>query len=88
MEFNTKIAPYAKVQLHDTMVTVDTQPASTPNNKLACEKNLIKYKMYQVYLNEQDFSLRAYVTGIVSMLTVEDILQNGNEVLQYVVIHI
>ncbi|XP_031838981.1 transmembrane 7 superfamily member 3 [Nomia melanderi] len=80
MEFNTEIAPYAKVQLDNTMIIVDTQPASIPANKLACDKNPVQHKMYQMYLTEQDYSVGSYMTGIINMLTVEDILQNGNEV--------
>lgn len=84
MEFNTEIAPYASVQTLDTMVIVDVQPASVPLNdsaKLTCEKNPVEVEMYQIFLNEQDFSINSYFTAITSMLTVTDIKENGVKVL-------
>lgn len=84
MEFNTEIAPYANVQTLDTMVIVDVQPASVPLNdsvKLTCEKNPVEVEMYQIFLNEQDFSINSYFVAITSMLTVTDIKKNGVKVL-------
>ncbi|XP_050494697.1 transmembrane 7 superfamily member 3-like isoform X1 [Bombus huntii] len=83
MEFNTEIAPYASVQTLDTMVIVDVQPASVPLNdsaKLTCEKNPVEVEMYQIFLNEQDFSINSYFTAITSMLTVTDIKEKGVKV--------
>ncbi|XP_048262569.1 transmembrane 7 superfamily member 3 isoform X2 [Bombus terrestris] len=83
LEFNTEIAPYAKVQILDAMVIVDFQPASVPWNdsvKLTCEKNPVKVEMYQIFLNEQDFSINSYFVAITSMLTVTDIKNNGVKV--------
>ncbi|XP_076643755.1 transmembrane 7 superfamily member 3 isoform X2 [Halictus rubicundus] len=84
MEFEHEIAPYTKVQLQDAMVMVDAQPASTPfSNKPNCDKNPVDHKMYQMYLSERDFSAESYFQGIISMLTVDDIVVNGYETSHY-----
>ncbi|XP_053976872.1 transmembrane 7 superfamily member 3-like [Hylaeus volcanicus] len=83
MEFNTKIAPYAKVVADDTTVVVDVQPASIPFNNTAqpiCEKNKVELEIYQMFLSEQDFTIDSYFIGITNMLTVEDIIQNGRKI--------
>ncbi|XP_071860596.1 transmembrane 7 superfamily member 3 isoform X2 [Bombus fervidus] len=88
MEFNTEIAPYASVQTLDTMVIVDVQPASVPLNdsvKLTCEKNPVEVEMYQIFLNEQDFSINSYFMAITSMLTVTDVKKNGVKVVNPVI---
>ncbi|XP_043801040.1 transmembrane 7 superfamily member 3-like [Apis laboriosa] len=79
MEFNTEIAPYARMQTRDAMVIVDVQPASLPFNSMrrTCEKEPVEVKMYQMFLPEQDLSAETYFTGIVKMLTAEDIKKNG-----------
>ncbi|XP_076249081.1 transmembrane 7 superfamily member 3 [Calliopsis andreniformis] len=84
MEFNTEIAPYANVFLKNVMVVVDVQPSSVPlshNVKPVCDKNPVEHEIYQMYLSEQDFSLESYFVGIVNMLTVDDIKQNGRKIL-------
>ncbi|XP_015432011.1 PREDICTED: transmembrane 7 superfamily member 3-like isoform X2 [Dufourea novaeangliae] len=83
MEFNTEIAPYARLQLQDTMVVFDTQPASIPFNdtvKPFCDKNPVEHSMYQMFITEQDFSPESYFIAISSMLTVDDIVENGRKV--------
>ncbi|XP_076179588.1 transmembrane 7 superfamily member 3 isoform X2 [Ptiloglossa arizonensis] len=58
MEFNTKIAPYAKVQIvHNSMIVVDIQPASMPfngNKEPICEKNPVNHDVYQININGTD----------------------------------
>lgn len=82
MEFNTEIAPYAKVSLRDAMVIVDVQPSSVPlNGNSTCEKNPVQHDMYQLYLTSQEFHIDSYFTAIINMLTVDDIVQNGRQVL-------
>lgn len=81
MEFDHVIAPYMKVQLHDAVVIVDTQPSSVAfNDKPNCDKNPVEHEMYQMYLSEWDFSPESYFQGIISMLTVRDIMDNGYQV--------
>ncbi|XP_076295481.1 transmembrane 7 superfamily member 3 isoform X2 [Lasioglossum baleicum] len=81
MEFDHAIAPYTKVQLQDTIVTVDSQPASVPFSEHPnCDKNPVEHEMYQMYLSERDFSPESYFQGIISMLTVSDIMDNGYQV--------
>ncbi|XP_061932242.1 transmembrane 7 superfamily member 3 isoform X2 [Apis cerana] len=79
MEFDTEIAPYARMRTRDAMVIVDVQPASLPFNSMpwTCEKEPVEVEMYQMYLPEQDLTAETYFTGIVNMLTVEDIKKNG-----------
>ncbi|PBC33494.1 Transmembrane 7 superfamily member [Apis cerana cerana] len=83
MEFDTEIAPYARMRTRDAMVIVDVQPASLPFNSMpwTCEKEPVEVEMYQMYLPEQDLTAETYFTGIVNMLTVEDIKKNGVKVL-------
>ncbi|XP_003705452.2 transmembrane 7 superfamily member 3 isoform X1 [Megachile rotundata] len=83
MEFDTEIAPYAKVLTRDGMITVDVQPASVPLNKTAvsmCDKNPVTHDMYQVYLPQQDLSSKTYFAYITNMLTVNDIIENGQKI--------
>lgn len=79
MEFNTEIAPYARMQTRDAMVIVDVQPASLPFNSMrrTCEKEPVEVQVYQMYLSERDLTAETYFTGIVNMLTVDDIKGNG-----------
>ena len=84
MEFNTEIAPYARVQAGDTMIIVDVQPASLPFNNVRpnCEKNTVEVEMYQMFLTGWDFGVDSYFAAIISMLTVTDIKENGEKVLK------
>ncbi|CAD1474916.1 unnamed protein product [Heterotrigona itama] len=83
MEFNTEIAPYARVQASDTMIIVDVQPASVPFNNVrpSCEKNVVAVEIYHMFLTGWDFSVDSYFAAIVSMLTVTDIKENGVKVM-------
>lgn len=87
MEFNTEIAPYARIQTRDTMVIVDVQPASLSFNS-SCENVSVEVEMYQMFLHEQDFTAETYFMGIVNMLTVQDIKNNGAKVSRYHLIRI
>lgn len=65
MEFDTEIAPYARMRTRDAMVIVDVQPASLPFNSMpwTCEKEPVEVEMYQMYLPEQDLTAETYFTG-------------------------
>lgn len=85
MEFNTEVAPYANLVAQPAMVIVDVQPASMPlDNTLSpvCVKNPVKHEIYQLFLSAQDFNMDSYFSGIESMLTVRNILENGVKVLE------
>lgn len=84
MEFNIEVAPYQKLLVNDAIVTVDLQPASVvPTNnesERSCGKYTIRQDAYRVYLAEQDYSSESYFNAIASMLTTEDIMQNGQKI--------
>lgn len=83
MEFDIEIAPYQKLHTENEMIIVDTQPASIlASNGLPtlCETNPVQHKMYRLYLPRQDFTPDTYFEAIASMLTTQDIVQNGDEV--------
>ncbi|XP_016905844.1 transmembrane 7 superfamily member 3 isoform X3 [Apis cerana] len=65
MEFDTEIAPYARMRTRDAMVIVDVQPASLPFNSMpwTCEKEPVEVEMYQMYLPEQDLTAETYFTA-------------------------
>nr|XP_034194537.1 transmembrane 7 superfamily member 3-like [Osmia lignaria] len=83
MEFETEIAPYAKVLTSDTMIVVDVQAASLPlinGTAQTCEKSPVTLEMYQVFLPEQDRSVETYFSYITSMLTASSIKEHGQEI--------
>ncbi|KAK2576523.1 hypothetical protein KPH14_005845 [Odynerus spinipes] len=84
MEFNIEVAPYQKLLVNDAIVTVDLQPASLPltNNETerSCEKHPVHHNAYRVYLTEQDYSVEGYFNAIANMLTVENIIRNGEKI--------
>ncbi|XP_072762373.1 transmembrane 7 superfamily member 3 [Anoplolepis gracilipes] len=83
MEFDIEVAPYQKLHTENEMIIVDTQPASRlVDNGLPtlCEKNPVQHKMYRLYLPRQDFTPDTYFEAIASMLTPQDIVQNGDEI--------
>jgi len=76
MEFDIEVSPYQKLHAENEMIIVDTQPASilAPNGSpIPCEKSPVQHKMYRLYLD-------TYFDAIASMLTAQDISQNGDEV--------
>lgn len=83
MEFDIEVAPYQKLHIENEMIIVDTQPASILADNISptfCEINLVQHKMYRLYLPRQDFTPETYFEAIASMLTTQNILQNGDEV--------
>jgi len=83
MEFDIEVSPYQKLHVKNEMIIVDTQPASilAPNGSpIPCEKSPVQHKMYRLYLPTQDFTPDTYFDAIASMLTAQDISQNGDEV--------
>lgn len=82
MEFDIEVAPYQKLRIENEMIIVDTQPASilADNRSTFCEINSVQHKMYRLYLPRQDFTPETYFEAIASMLTTQDIVQNGDEV--------
>ncbi|KAK0092508.1 hypothetical protein PV326_001261 [Microctonus aethiopoides] len=80
MEFETEIAPFQKLNQTDAIVRVDAQPASEPeiNDKQnSCDKNLIKYQSYRLYISTGDFTDETYFSSISKFLTVDGIINNG-----------
>ncbi|EFN73616.1 Transmembrane 7 superfamily member 3 [Camponotus floridanus] len=82
MEFDIEVAPYQKLHIENEMIIVDSQPASILANRslIFCEINPMQHKMYRLYLPRQDFTPETYFEAIASMLTTQNILQNGDEV--------
>ncbi|KAI4491166.1 hypothetical protein M0802_010387 [Mischocyttarus mexicanus] len=84
MEFDIEVAPYQKLLVNDSIVIVDSQPASLPSTndeiKKRCEKYTINPEAYRFYLTEQDFSVESYFNAITDMLTVTDIIRNGEKI--------
>lgn len=83
MEFDTEISPYQRLRAENEMLIVDMQPASIlapDGSPIPCEKSLMQYKMYRLYLPRQDFTPDTYFDAIASMLTTQDISQNADEV--------
>jgi len=82
MEFDIEIAPFQKLHVKNETITVDIQPASAlaaNGYSIPCNKTL-EHKMYRLYLPSQDFTPETYFKAITSMLTVQNIIQSGNEV--------
>ncbi|KAK0183280.1 hypothetical protein PV327_001335 [Microctonus hyperodae] len=80
MEFEVEIAPFQKLNQTDAIVRVDAQPASEPkiNDKQnSCDKNLIEYQSYRLYIPRGDFTNETYFSLIIKMLTVDGIIDNG-----------
>ncbi|XP_063986386.1 transmembrane 7 superfamily member 3-like isoform X2 [Diachasmimorpha longicaudata] len=83
MEFSIETSPFLRLSASDSMITVDAQPASSigPNGKqLPCEKNLVTYETYRLYVPEWDFTSETYFATIPKMLTVESIIKFGKRV--------
>ncbi|XP_008546699.1 transmembrane 7 superfamily member 3 [Microplitis demolitor] len=83
MEFDIEVSPYQKLLLTNSTVIIDSQPASVSlinGLKLPCEKNLITYEAYRLYTDESDFSNETYFSTIIKMLTVDNIVKNGDKV--------
>lgn len=78
MTLNIEIAPYQNIKVFDDLIRVDVQAASLPG--LLCELSKIRLTFYHLYLNKNNYSKDAYFNGIESMLTVDDIVKNGNMV--------
>ncbi|XP_014481385.1 PREDICTED: transmembrane 7 superfamily member 3-like isoform X2 [Dinoponera quadriceps] len=83
MEFEIEIAPYQKLRIENEMIIVDAQPAAafaTNGLPIPCEKSPVQHSMYRFLLPMSDFKLETYFDAIASMLTVQDIVQNGTEI--------
>ncbi|XP_012523753.1 transmembrane 7 superfamily member 3 [Monomorium pharaonis] len=81
MEFDIEVSPHQKLHMENGMIVVESQPALAPNvSSAVCEKILVQYKMYRLYLPRQDFTPDTYFNAIASMLTVQDIVQNSDEI--------
>ncbi|XP_071637347.1 uncharacterized protein [Temnothorax longispinosus] len=85
MEFDIEVSPYQKLHTENELVTVDTEPASVlvpDGSPISCEKIRceVQYKLYRLYLLGQNFTPDTYFDAIASMLTTQDIAQNGDEI--------
>jgi hypothetical protein len=84
MEFSVETAPYLIVATTQSMIIVDSQPASAPmpRDKPAppCESQHIQHEMYHMFLPERDFSSDTYFDSLLKMMTVHDIQLNGRQV--------
>ncbi|KAK3922525.1 Transmembrane 7 superfamily member 3 [Frankliniella fusca] len=76
MEFEVETAPYLKVSYSDAMVEVTAQPSVLPGR--ACALDMVSHDVYRMYMDEKDFSAEAYFAAIQSMLSPNDILNNGS----------
>lgn len=84
MEFSVETAPYLITTFTESVIRVDSQPASAPVPRrkpaLPCESQPVKHDMYHMYLPERDFSSETYFDALLKMMTVEDIQLNGRKV--------
>jgi hypothetical protein len=84
MELSVDAAPYLTVSVTESLIFVDSQPASTgvPCHRPCppCESQQIQYEMYHMFLPERDFSSNTYFNALLKMLTVHDIQLNGHKV--------
>ncbi|KAF7397888.1 hypothetical protein HZH68_009110 [Vespula germanica] len=80
MEFNIEVAPYQKLFVNDSIVILDSQPASLPLTSNETQRSCIFAETYRLFLTKQDYSIESYFNAISSMLTVTDILRNGEKI--------
>ncbi|KAF7395096.1 hypothetical protein HZH66_008270 [Vespula vulgaris] len=80
MEFNIEVAPYQKLFVNDSIVILDSQPASLPLTSNETQRSCIFAETYRLFLTKQDYSVESYFNAISSMLTVTDILRNGEKI--------
>ena len=83
MEFSVEVAPYLILDFTDSMVLVNSQPASAPvprDKSPNCESQIVEYEMYHLYTEERDFSEKTYFDTLLKMMTVKDIEENGRKV--------
>ncbi|PNF21549.1 hypothetical protein B7P43_G12734 [Cryptotermes secundus] len=87
VEFSVKTAPYLIISFTESLIFVDSQPASAavPYDKPrpACEPQVVQHEMYHMFLPERDFSSDSYFDALLKMMTVEDIQLNGRKVLHF-----
>ncbi|KAJ9588268.1 hypothetical protein L9F63_018356 [Diploptera punctata] len=81
MEFSVEIAPYLILDFTDSMVLVNSQPASAPLAR-DCESQKVEYEMYHMYIDERDFSQNSYFDALLKMMSVKDIQLHGKKVEQ------
>jgi hypothetical protein len=83
-EFSVQTAPYLITTFTESLIFVDSQPASTAvaYDKLhpPCESQQMQYEMYRMFLPEGDLSSHTYFSALLKMLTVQDIQLNGHKV--------
>ncbi|XP_075234158.1 transmembrane 7 superfamily member 3-like [Lycorma delicatula] len=87
MEFETEIAPYLKLNVTNSVITVNSQPGLMPGRVMFgnsdCQippHTLLNYEFYHLYLPEKDFSEETYFNSVKSMIGVHRILENGKKV--------
>lgn len=84
VEFSVETAPYLIISFTESLIFVDSQPASAavPYDKPhpPCESHLIQHEMYHMFLPERDFSSDTYFDALLKMMTVQDIQLNGRKV--------
>lgn len=84
VEFSVETAPYLIISFTESLIFVDSQPASAavPYDKPrpACEPQVVQHEMYHMFLPERDFSSDSYFDALLKMMTVEDIQLNGRKV--------
>lgn len=84
VEFSVETAPYLILSFTESLIFVDSQPASAavPYDKPRppCESQLIQHEMYHMFLPERDFSSDTYFNALLKMMTVQDIQLNGRKV--------
>jgi hypothetical protein len=84
MEFSVETAPYLITAYTDSVILVDSQPASAPVPRdkppLACESQHVQHEMYHMFLAERDFTSDTYFDALLKMMTVQDIQLNGKKV--------
>jgi hypothetical protein len=84
MEFSVEIAPYLITAFTESVILVDSQPASAPVPRdrapVACESQHIQHEMYHMFLTERDFTSDSYFDALLKMMTVQGIQSNGKKV--------
>lgn len=84
MEFSVEIAPYLITSFTESVIIVDSQPASAPVPRdrapVVCESQQVHHEMYHMFLTERDFTCDSYFGALLKMMTVQDVQSNGKKV--------
>lgn len=78
MTFNTDISPYLNLTFTNALIEVNYQDASIFGHY--CEDSAVRLEMYRLYVQPNKINEDTYFNNIETMLTVEDIQKNGENI--------